>query len=174
MESRICGHCGQQFYSPTKPEKKSDKAFPLKLVLFPIFTWFFIAEGGWCWFGALFCIFFIISEIRDKIARNKAKEGKLVSPDRTCPLCDDKSADVDSPLGRQLILKWSDPSKMDSEFIDSLRSIVSSVDDADSSRRKQLIAKQPSPPAIDSQYIDAAPSIIPFVGDGNGEVVGDG
>jgi hypothetical protein len=173
MEYRICEHCGQQFFSPTKSEKQDDKYFPFGMIVFPLLTYLFFEMGGWWWIGVVLCFCTFVNEIRQKIRRDNEKKGKVVSPDRTCPSCDESSAEVDTPLGRQLILKWSDPLKMDPEFIDALRSIVSSVDDADSSRRKQLIAKQPSPPAIDSQSI-GAPSIIPFVVDGDGEAVGDG
>jgi hypothetical protein len=107
-----------------------------------------------------------------KSERNKAKRGKLVAPDRNCPSCGERSADVDTPLGGQLILQWSDPLKMDPEFIDGLRTIVTSVDTA-SPPRKQLVAKQSSPPAIDPPRTDVGSEIIPIVGDEAGEVVVD-
>jgi hypothetical protein len=173
MESRICEHCGQQFFTPTKSEKEDDKFFPLGLTVFSLLAFYFFEEGGWCWLGVAFCVLIVLSAIIHKSDRNKAKKGKLVAPDRNCPSCDDSSADIDSPLGRQLILKWSDPSKMDPEFIDALSSIVSSVGDAGSSPRKQLIANQPSLPSIDPQRTSVATSIIPIVGDEAGEVVVD-
>jgi hypothetical protein len=71
-----------------------------------------------------------------------------------------------------MILKWSDPLKMDPEFIDVLRTIVTSVDAA-SPPTKQLIAKQQSPARIDPQHSDLATSIIPVVGDEEEEVVVD-
>jgi hypothetical protein len=174
MELRICEHCGVQFFTLSKSMKEDEKFFPIAMILFPLMAWFSFEMGGWWWLGVIFCVLLFLGAIMQKSERDKMKRGKVVQPSRACPSCDDSSADVDSPLGRQLILKWSDPSKMDPEFIDALRSIVSSADDADSSRRKQLIAKQPSPPAIDSQYIGHAPSIIPFVGDGDVKGVGDG
>jgi hypothetical protein len=174
MESRICEHCGQQFFTPTKSEKEDDKFFPLGIIIFSLLAFYFFEKGGWWWLGVAFCILMVFGGIMQKIERNKAKKGKLVAPDRKCPSCDDSSADVDTPLGRQLILKWSDPLKMNPEFIEVLRSIVSSLDNAHSPPRRQVIAKQPSPPAIDSQHIDPAPSIIPFVGDGDSVIVGDG
>jgi hypothetical protein len=173
MESRICEHCGQQFFAPTKSEKKDDKYFPLMMIIFPLLAYTFFEMGGWCWLPAILFILTFVNEIREKINRNKRKEGKLVAPDRNCPSCDEASADIDSPLGRQLILNWSDPSKMDPEFIDALSSIVSSAGDAGSAPRKRLIANQPSPPAIEPQRAGVAPSIIPVVGDEAGEVVAD-
>jgi hypothetical protein len=141
MESRICEHCGQEFFTRTKSEKQDDKYFPFRMIVFPLLAFYFLEKGGWWWIGVMLCILLFINAIREQIARDEEKKGKLVSPDRTCPSCDEKSANLDSPLGRQLILKWSDPSKMNPEFIEVLRSIVSSVDDAGSPPRKQLIAK---------------------------------
>jgi len=172
MESRICEHCGQQFFAPTKSEKEDDKFFPLGLIVFSLLAFYFFEEGGWCWLGVAFCVLIVLSAIIHKSDRNKAKKGKLVAPDRNCPSCDESSTDVDSPLGRQMILKWSDPLKMDPEFIDVLRTIVTSVDAA-SPPTKQLIAKQQSPARIDPQHSDLATSIIPVVGDEEEEVVVD-
>jgi hypothetical protein len=171
MESRICEHCGQQFFAPTKSEKKDDKYFPFFMIVFPLLTCLFFEMGGWWWIGVLLCFSTFVNEIRQKIHRDDEKKGKLVSPDRTCPSCDESSAEIDSPLGRQMILKWSDPSKMDPEFIDVLRSIVSTVDDSPS--RKRLIAKQSSAPAIDPPPTDVGSQIIPVVGYEAGEVAVD-
>jgi len=172
MESRICEHCGLQFFTPNKSEKEDDKFLPVAVILFPLLAWYFFEKGGWWWLGVAFCVLIVFSAIMQKSERNKAKRGKLVAPDRNCPSCGESSADVDTPLGGQLILQWSDPLKMDPEFIDVLRTIVTSVDTA-SPPRKQLVAKQSSPPAIDPPRTDVGSEIIPIVGDEAGEVVVD-
>jgi hypothetical protein len=131
MESRICGHCGQQFFTPTKSEKADDKFFPFGMIVFPLLAFYFIEKGGLWWIGVMLCVLVVIGGIMDKIDSNKQKKGKLVSPNRICPSCDEKSADVDSPLGRQLIEQWSVPPSVDHQDVASGPSTIPCVGDHD-------------------------------------------
>jgi len=104
MESRVCGHCGQDFIKESFWERV---AFIFGILFFGWLAYAGIESGGWGWAGGIFCILGAIGSIGIKFEEMKQKRGRIISPNRKCPSCGDRSVDPGSPLGRHTIRKWA-------------------------------------------------------------------
>jgi hypothetical protein len=113
MQLQICEHCGQQFLSQSIVAKFWDCVFPIDLIVAAVMAWGCCRIGGGAWFGALIFVSYVIGRIKEMVEKNKKKKGRLLKVGRDCPSCGDRSADVDSPLGKQIAERWLSP-EMDS------------------------------------------------------------
>jgi hypothetical protein len=105
MESRVCEHCGQDFIKETFWD---GAAFLFAILLFGGFAYEGIAAGGWGWAGGIFCILMVFGSIGVKVEEMQKKRGRIISPNRKCPSCGERSVDPNSPLGRQVLRKWAE------------------------------------------------------------------
>jgi hypothetical protein len=109
MTERICEHCGQQFLSETIRDKLENLGLFLVGFVLPLHAVDCFRDG---WHGFLLGLLWLAlagSAIHEVYRRSKRKEGELAKLGRACPACGDRSAQVDSPLGEQLIAYWLSP-----------------------------------------------------------------
>jgi hypothetical protein len=107
MKTLICENCGFIFVKQSIWSKLADFVFPMDLIL--MFLMVLDCLGKRHWGASLMWMLFIAGRIYAKIERNKITKDKDVVCGRECPSCGDRSTDIKSPLGVQLIAHWATP-----------------------------------------------------------------
>ena len=117
MTERICEYCGKQFVSEVLMDKvKETAALPIALFL-PLHAIDCFREGWHGILSGLFWLFLAAGACYDLYDRGQKRKGKVVKFGLTCPSCGERSAEIDSPLGEQLIEYWSAPQEADQQDI---------------------------------------------------------
>jgi hypothetical protein len=127
MTRRICEHCGQQFLSETIFNKLENIGYPALTIFGPFSAVDCFMEhsflAGFVWLAL------VGGAIYEMVKRHREKEGWTVKLGRACPSCGNRTAQFDSPLGEQLIEKWSSPETIDPKRVNAEQSIVQSAED---------------------------------------------
>jgi hypothetical protein len=126
MKSQICKHCGQQFVWETFFDRLGNLFIPIMIVLVAIHALDCFFGGGFRWiFGSLYSLS-VTGLVMGRVEKYQKKKGNPVTRDRECPSCGDSSVNVDSPLGRLLMVKWQSERMVDFQNIDSGRLLTHS------------------------------------------------
>jgi hypothetical protein len=109
MTGRICEECGKHFISEMVMDKVENIALILAVFFLPLYALSSLVQGWSCLIKAPLYIWLTIAAVKEIRTRNVARSGEEVVFGRKCPSCGEKTADINSPRGEQLLAYWRSP-----------------------------------------------------------------
>jgi len=109
MTERICESCGKRFASEMLRDKLENGAIVVAAMLLPIYALHCLSDGEGLIgvISALMYFALAAAAFVEMRKRDTSGEAECVVFGRKCPSCGGRSADMDSPLGEQLMAYWS-------------------------------------------------------------------